>query len=108
MNVFLSLENLQMYYITNQRLTSIEADFAKEQFDIFLAHEVIQHKNEFKNFDYSKQRLDEFLGQMVGNTIYQFFWEVCVFVFTLSHEQSYIECGFNVQKDMLAENMEIV
>ena len=79
-----------MYYITNQCLTSIEADFAKEQFDIFLAHEVIQHKNEFKNFEYSKQRLDEFLGHTVGNTIYQFFWKVCIFVFTLSHEQNYI------------------
>ena len=79
-------------------MTSIEADFAKEQFDTFLAREVIQHKNEFKNFDYSKQRLDVFLGH----------YKVCIFLFTLSHGQSDIERGFNVNKDMLGENMEIV
>ena len=64
----------------HQCLTSIEADFAKEQFDIFLSHVLVQHKNEFKNLDYSKQHLDEFLGHYImGNTIYKFFWKVCVF-----------------------------
>ena len=105
----LKFEKLVNVLHKHQRLTSIEADFAKEQFDIFLAREVIQNKNEFKNFDYSKQRLDEFLGHyMVGNTVNQFFWKLCIFVFTVSHGQSDIERGFNVNKDMLVENMEIV
>ena len=53
------------------------------------------------------QRLDEFLGAyMVGNCTYDALWKLCIFVFVLSHRQSNVERGFNVNKDMLIENME--
>ena len=52
-------------------------------------------------------RLDKFVGVYLHkNNKFQSLWEVCVYVFTLSHGQSQIERGFNTNKEMLVENLQ--
>ena len=83
------------------------ADAAKEQYETFCVTVVKQSINTFRKFDYSKSRLDEFLCSfIVGDSKYQDLWQVCIFVFTLSHGQAPVERGFNVNKDTEVENLE--
>ena len=78
-------------------------DAAKEQYDLFL--EEVQ-KNKFKKFDIKSQRLDGFLGTyMVGEARYKDLWQVCKFIFVLSHWQAPMERGFNINKDTEVENL---
>ena len=37
---------------------------------------------------------------------YEKFWNVCKYIFTLFHEQSSLERGFNTNKDDLKQNMD--
>ena len=37
---------------------------------------------------------------------YEKFWDVCKYIFTLSHGQSSVERGFNINKDALKQNMD--
>ena len=90
----------------HKRLAAKEADAAKEQYDNFLSNDVLSHVNDFKNFDMKENRLDEFLGTYsIGKKCYDDLWKVCQFIFTLSHGQSVVERGFNVNKDALLDNM---
>ena len=60
----------------------------------------------FKAFDYRKESVDLFLGQFPHrNEQYNFMWKVMAFVFTLPHGQSQIERGFNINKEIMIENM---
>ena len=53
-----------------------------------------------------ENRLDEFLRTyIIGKKCYDDLWKVCQFIFTLSHGQSVVECGFNGNKDALLDNM---
>lgn len=91
----------------NRRITSVNADKAKEQFDKFMSTEVKTNKTEFKSFDFKKTRLDEFFKLYTnGGKTYPEMWSVCVFVFTLSHGQSSVERGFNINKDSLKTNLD--
>ena len=91
----------------NRRITSVVADKAKEQFDKFLSTEVKFNKTDFQSFDFTKTRLDEFLKLYTdGGKTYPEMWTVCVFVFTLSHGQSSVERGFNINKDSLKTNLD--
>ena len=38
---------------------------------------------------------------------YEKFGDVCKYIFTLSHGQSSVERGFNINKDSLKQNMDI-
>ena len=54
-----------------------------------------------------KTRLDEFMKTYTLNeNKYEQFWDVCKYIFTLSHEQSSVERGFNINKDALKQNMD--
>ena len=46
-----------------------------------------------------------FWASINGQKKYQDFWYVCKFVFVLSHGQSNIKRGFNVNKEILVENL---
>ena len=50
--------------------------------------------------------INKFLGVYVNEKIYPDFWYVCKFVFTLSHGQSAVECGFNINKHTLIGNLQ--
>ena len=50
--------------------------------------------------------MDEFLGTYkVGEARYKDLWQVCKFVFILSHGQAPVEGGFNINKDTEVENL---
>ena len=58
------------------------------------------------NFNISKERVDTFLGSYLNKTdAYKHAWMVMIFVFTLSHGQCQVERGFNINDDIMVENM---
>ena len=73
----------------NKRISLVDGDKGKEQFDKFLANDVAVNRSNFKNFDFKITRLDGFLKiyTMNGET-YPEMWKVYIFIFTLSHGQS--------------------
>ena len=91
---------------SNKRITAKQEDTAKEQFDNFLQMVVKCNKNAFANFNKKNDRVDEFLGFYVNRKVYPDFWYVCKFIFTLSHGQSAVERGFNVNIQTLADNLQ--
>ena len=73
---------------------------------INFASEVKTFQEEFSKFDTVKDRLDAFYKQWLHrNEKYSSLWKVMVFVFMLSHGQAQIERGFNINSDLLVENM---
>ena len=53
-----------------------------------------------------KKELMLFLGPYLNKIdAYKHAWTVMIFVFTLSHDQSQVERGFNINDDILVENM---
>ena len=91
----------------NKRIISKGADLAKKQYDYFLSNEASKYHNDFKNFDFLKTRLDEFMKSytLIENK-YEKFWDVCKYIFTLSHGQSSVERAFNINKNALKQNMD--
>ena len=90
----------------NNDLTDDEADKAKDQFESLIASEVKTFQEEFSKFDTVRDRLDAFYNQWLHrNEKYSSLWKVMVFVFMLSHGQAQIERGFNINSDLLVENM---
>ena len=72
-----------------------------------MSNEVLKNHNDFKNFGFLKTRLDEFMKTYTLNeNKYEKFWDVCKYIFTLSHGQSSVERGFNINKDALKQNMD--
>ena len=70
----------------------------KVQFIDFANTVVVQHRKQFLNFDYSKQRLHHFCHTFLNrNEKYKDFWGMMSS--TLSHGQSEIERGFSVNKE---------
>ena len=91
---------------SNKRISSKQGDVAKEQFDDFLQKIVKCNNNSFANFDKKNTRVVECLGFYVNpEKVYPDFWYVCKFVFTLSHGQSAVERGFNINKQILVDNL---
>lgn len=87
-------------------LTAEEADQAKDQFESFIGSEVQEFGEEFLKFDIVNNRLDTFYGKWLHrNKNYSALWKVMIFVFTLSHGQAQIERGFNINSDLLVENL---
>ena len=87
-------------------ISSKQAEDAKVQFQEFLNDDVQHNLSEFRKYDMYHTRLDVFLGKFInGQKKYEHLWNVCKFVFVLSHGQSNIERGFNVNKEMLEVNL---
>ena len=88
-----------------KHITSAVCDKAKVEYALFLNNVVSTESESFLSFDIHKDRLDDFLGQFLkGNDKYKNLTLVCSFVFVLSHGQSQIERGFNINKNALVEN----
>ena len=82
-----------------------EADSAKEEYETFLRL-VDQNREKFLEFDIIKDRLDVFLGGFLHhNPKYSNLWKVMKFIFTLSHGQAVVERGFNINSDVVVENL---
>lgn len=63
-------------------------------------------REEFKNFDCNKSRVDEFLRQFLCKSKFLECVEICKIIFTLSHSQCAVERGFSVNKELLVESLE--
>ena len=75
--------------------------------DKLLCNIVAQNMEKFNAFNTCDQRLDTFLGNFLcGVDKFKYLWKVCKFVFTLQHGQSQTERGFNINKDLLVENLQ--
>ena len=86
---------------SKKRITAKQGDSAKEMFDDFLQRVVKFSKTEFANFNKKIMHIGEFLGFCMNQKVYPDFWCVYKFVFTLSHGQSAVERGFNINKHTL-------
>ena len=86
-----------------KKISSKVADNAKFQFNEM--QKVVSEKyfDEFIKFDYTNDRLDDFLGKYFSEK--NDLWRVCKAVFILSHGQSFVERGFSVNKELVDSNM---
>ena len=85
--------------------SALQSDQAKEKFTLSKSQEAITHQEDFKSFDYGKNRLDEFHGQYLDRNIeYTHLWNIMKFVFVLPHSQARVEKGFNINDDISATN----
>jgi hypothetical protein len=83
------------------------ADSAKDQFEAFIKSATTINKDSFLQFDYLKDRVDEFLNPFLNsNKEFTSFWQICKIIFTLSHSQCAVERGFSVNKELLVENLQ--
>ena len=99
-------ESLVNKLFQGKHLTAKEADGAKSQYDDFLKSIVRQNFSSFEEFNFSDDRLDQYLiPHLHRNSKYQDLWKVCIFVFTMSHGQGAVERGFNINKHLLVENI---
>ena len=87
-------------------LSSEDAEKAKEQYLEFLNTVVLPNRETFLAFNIEKDRLDTFLAAHIYG-VEKFFalWNVMIFVFTMFHEQSNVERGFNINDDIVVENL---
>ena len=87
-------------------LSAKESDNAKYQFDDFIDNIAQKNFELFSGFDWGKDRLGDFYGQWLNkNKTYSSLWKVLIFSFVLSHGQSETEHGFNINDNMLVENL---
>ena len=64
-------------------------------------------KTNFHSMMSIKKELTNFLVFFLDkNEKYKNLWFVCLFVMTPSHGQSQVESGFNINKELLIENLE--
>ena len=85
------------------------ADSAKDQFEVFIKSVATINKGSFLQFDYVRDRVDEFLNPYLNdNKEFTSFWQICKIIFTLSHSQCAVERGFSVNKELLVENLQEV
>ena len=90
-----------------QKIKAEIADKAKNQFEVFLKDSKLQREEEFKSFDFRKDRLDSFLATyFASQNCYSEVWHLCKLIFVLSHGQSSIERGFSVNKELLEDNLQ--
>ena len=92
---------------SKKRISATQGDHVKKQFEQFLLKVAALNKNEFFNFNRKVACLDDFLVFFVcSSSLYNDFWHVCKFVFSLCHGQSSVEHRFNVNKQTKVENLE--
>ena len=87
-------------------LSAAEANQAKQEYLKFMSSVVVTDKEKFLSFDQDKDRLDSFFGSLMQAIADLFnLWKVCRIIFVLSHGQADVERGFNINGELLVENM---
>jgi len=86
--------------VESRFVVEADCDEVMQQFDDFI-HTCAN--GELENFSVADDRLDTFLcSRMAAN--YPKAWSVCELALLLSHEQSSVERGFSVNKELVVEN----
>ena len=89
-----------------KRLIAKPLDNCKQQHDEFLEDIQFKHKKNSLKSNYLTDRLDDFLcPYLADEKKYENLWYVCEIVMILSHEQSSIERGFSINKEILDNNL---
>ena len=87
-------------------VSSEDADKAKEQYLEFLDTVVLPNRETFLAFNIEKDRLETFLAAHVYRVEkLSALWNVMIFVFTMFHGQSNVERGFNINNNIVIENL---
>ena len=103
----LKFENIVDKLFSHKRMSSSEVDRARQQYESFLNGTVSKNREKFEGFNSNNSRIDTFLAEFLArNKEFKWFWFVCKIIFTLSHGQSQTERGFNVNKEILVENLQ--
>ena len=90
----------KLYYASI--LSSVEADKAKQEYQAFLNSIVVTRKQKFLSFDKDVNHLDSFLvSYMTDDAKYVNLWKVSIIILVLSHSQTDLERGFNVNSELL-------
>ena len=94
------------YLVKQQHLQGRNCDELIRQYNEFLDSVVRPNSPAFKDFDYYKQRLDEFLHQHVARSgSFAKFWDVMRTLLILSHGQVSMEKGFSINRQVVVENL---
>ena len=89
------------------QITDQVANKANDEYRKFLDDVVSRNRDEFKEFDKYKDRVDLFLHRfMSSNDRFNNVFLVCQIICILFHGQAHIERGFKTNKDLLRENLE--
>ena len=89
-----------------KHINAEEADQSKYWFKSFVDSEAKKRAKEFYKYDIVNDHLDKFFERwFFRNEKYTSLWKVMIFVFTLNHGQAQIERGFNINADLLVENL---
>ena len=92
-------------WVSYKVITPDTADRSKSQHSKFVTTVVKENKPEFLNYSKTDQRLNEFIMRFVGaSTKFSELWKLFKILLILSHGQAQVECGFSVNKNLLAEN----
>ena len=88
-----------------KKITAKTADEAKSQFDGFLKTAQFDERDKFLNFNFRKDRLDVFFGNVLSKSN-ESLWKVIKIICILSHGQSFTERGFSINKELNDCNMQ--
>ena len=103
----LKFENIVDKLFSHKRMSSSEAHRAKQQYESFLNGTVPKSREKFEGFNSNNSCIDTFLAEFLARKEeFKWFWFVCKIIFFLSHGQSQVERGFNVNKENLVENLQ--
>ena len=94
------------YLVKQQHLQGRNCDELIRQYNEFLDSVVRPNSPAFKDFDFHKQRLDEFLHQHVARSgSFAKLWDVMRTLLILSHGQASVEKGFSINRQVVVENL---
>ena len=92
------MKKLTMKLVSLKLIHFQAGDKASSQFTNFIGFHKVQHEDKSLSFDRKSQRLDDFFFQEMKKAM------VMKIVFTLSHGQASVECGFNDNNIVLKQN----
>ena len=88
-------------------LSAKSLDNCKQQYNEFLEDVQFKQEESFLKFNYITDLLDDFLcPYLADEKKYENLLYVCEIVMILSHEQSSIERGFSINKEILDNNLQ--
>ena len=87
-----------------KKISSDDADQAKNQYDKLLNLVKYEKNDQFHNFNFTKDGLDSFLDKYLISDSYKDLWHICKLIF-MSDDQSNVERGFSVNKEVLQDSL---
>ena len=90
----------------NRQISLKESDQSRVQFKHFINDITFKNIDESVSYDCSKCQLGHFYWKYLDkNEKYNYLWKIIIKVFTMSHGQTHIERSFNVNREIVVENL---